>query len=209
VTEHAKGTGEVVAATGRDAEAVVRGRPGRRTIAERQHAVLELLAGKASADQLAVKGRSATRSGRWSARTRSTPRRRRRAKAQRFALDGTPLGGIIDPGPDDVGILIQPAALPLANGGFVLAWETPLRVHAYDADGVSLGLPFVVGTGIDKFADVAVSADGTLAAVAGMPPDDDPTPKEGMSRSLLNGSAEQGAAAPITVVYATAFLVST
>jgi len=53
VTERAKGTAEDVAAVERDPEAVVRGRPGRRTVAERQHAVLELLAGKASADQIA------------------------------------------------------------------------------------------------------------------------------------------------------------
>jgi hypothetical protein len=31
----------------------------------------------------------------------------------------------------------------------------------------------------------------------------------GMSRSLLNGSPEQRAAAPVTVVYATSFVVST
>jgi transposase-like protein len=37
----------------RDSESVVRGRPGRRTVEERQQAVLELLAGKASADQVA------------------------------------------------------------------------------------------------------------------------------------------------------------
>lgn len=34
-------------------EGVSRGRPGRRSVAERTHAVLELLAGKASVDQLA------------------------------------------------------------------------------------------------------------------------------------------------------------
>jgi transposase-like protein len=37
----------------RDSESVVRGRPGRRTVEERQQAVLDLLAGKASVDQLA------------------------------------------------------------------------------------------------------------------------------------------------------------
>jgi len=37
----------------RDSESVVRGRPGRRTIEERQQAVLDLLAGKASVDQVA------------------------------------------------------------------------------------------------------------------------------------------------------------
>jgi transposase-like protein len=37
----------------RDSESVVRGRPGRRTVEERQEAVLDLLAGKASVDQLA------------------------------------------------------------------------------------------------------------------------------------------------------------
>jgi len=37
----------------RDSESVVRGRPGRRTVEERQQAVLDLLAGKASADQIA------------------------------------------------------------------------------------------------------------------------------------------------------------
>jgi transposase-like protein len=44
-----------VAAVGeeRDTESVVRGRPGRRTVEERQEAVLDLLAGKASADQVA------------------------------------------------------------------------------------------------------------------------------------------------------------
>lgn len=44
-----------VAAQGeeRDTESVVRGRPGRRTVEERQQAVLDLLAGKASADQVA------------------------------------------------------------------------------------------------------------------------------------------------------------
>ena len=37
----------------RDTESVVRGRPGRRTVEERQEAVLDLLAGKASTDQVA------------------------------------------------------------------------------------------------------------------------------------------------------------
>jgi transposase-like protein len=37
----------------RDSESVVRGRPGRRTVEERQQAVLDLFAGKASVDQLA------------------------------------------------------------------------------------------------------------------------------------------------------------
>jgi transposase-like protein len=37
----------------RDSESVVRGRPGRRTVEERQQAVLDLLTGKASVDQLA------------------------------------------------------------------------------------------------------------------------------------------------------------
>lgn len=41
------------AASERDPEAVVRGRPGRRTVEERQQAVLALLSGKASVDQLA------------------------------------------------------------------------------------------------------------------------------------------------------------
>ena len=36
-----------------EGESVVRGRPGRRTVEERQQAVLDLLAGKASVDQLA------------------------------------------------------------------------------------------------------------------------------------------------------------
>jgi transposase-like protein len=54
VGEHGNGRqGVVVATAERDTEAVVRGRPGRRTVAERQHAVLELLAGKASVDQVA------------------------------------------------------------------------------------------------------------------------------------------------------------
>jgi transposase-like protein len=43
----------VVAVGERDREAVVRGRPGRRTVAERQEAVLAVLAGKASVDQVA------------------------------------------------------------------------------------------------------------------------------------------------------------
>jgi len=38
---------------GRDSENVVRGRPGRRTVEERQQAVLDVLAGKASVDQVA------------------------------------------------------------------------------------------------------------------------------------------------------------
>jgi transposase-like protein len=37
----------------RDDEEVVRGGPGRRSVEDRQHVVLELLAGKASVDQLA------------------------------------------------------------------------------------------------------------------------------------------------------------
>ena len=41
------------AADARDPEAVVRGRPGRRSVEERQQAGLELLRGKASVDQLA------------------------------------------------------------------------------------------------------------------------------------------------------------
>jgi transposase-like protein len=41
------------AADSRDSEAVVRGRPGRRSVEDRQQAVLELLSGKASVDQLA------------------------------------------------------------------------------------------------------------------------------------------------------------
>jgi transposase-like protein len=53
VTEHAQGKAEVGAAAERDSEAVVRGRPGRRTVAERQEAVLQVLAGKASVDQVA------------------------------------------------------------------------------------------------------------------------------------------------------------
>jgi transposase-like protein len=53
VTKHVQGKAEVVAATERDAEAVVRGRPGRRTVDERQRAVLEVLSGKASIDQVA------------------------------------------------------------------------------------------------------------------------------------------------------------
>lgn len=36
-----------------EGESVVKGRPGRRTVEERQQAVLDLLAGKASVDQLA------------------------------------------------------------------------------------------------------------------------------------------------------------
>jgi transposase-like protein len=52
VTEHANGKA-VGGAAERDTEAVVRGRPGRRTVEERQQAVLELLAGKASVDQVA------------------------------------------------------------------------------------------------------------------------------------------------------------
>ena len=45
----------MVAAQGeeRDSESVVRGRPGRRTVEERQRAVLDLLTGKASVDQVA------------------------------------------------------------------------------------------------------------------------------------------------------------
>ena len=53
MTEHANERQEAEAAAERDSEAVVRGRPGRRTVEERQRAVLELLAGKASVDQLA------------------------------------------------------------------------------------------------------------------------------------------------------------
>lgn len=37
----------------RDSESVVRGRPGRRTVEERQQAVLDVLAGRASIDQVA------------------------------------------------------------------------------------------------------------------------------------------------------------
>jgi transposase-like protein len=53
VTEHATGKAAVAAAGERDREVVVRGRPGRRTVAERQAAVLDVLAGKASVDQVA------------------------------------------------------------------------------------------------------------------------------------------------------------
>jgi transposase-like protein len=47
--------GAVVAAQSeeRDSESVVRGRPGRRTVEERQQAVLDVLAGRASIDQVA------------------------------------------------------------------------------------------------------------------------------------------------------------
>jgi transposase-like protein len=45
--------GERSVAEERDSESVVRGRPGRRTVEERQQAVLDLLAGKASVDQVA------------------------------------------------------------------------------------------------------------------------------------------------------------
>jgi transposase-like protein len=41
------------AADARDPEAVMRGRPGRRSVDDRQQAVLELLSGKASVEQLA------------------------------------------------------------------------------------------------------------------------------------------------------------
>jgi hypothetical protein len=45
--------GRRLVAEERDSESVVRGRPGRRTVEERQQAVLDLLAGKASVDQVA------------------------------------------------------------------------------------------------------------------------------------------------------------
>jgi transposase-like protein len=52
VEASAAGVESEAAARGSD-PAAVRGRPGRRTVAERQDAVLRLLSGRASADQLA------------------------------------------------------------------------------------------------------------------------------------------------------------